>query len=405
MKLAIIGAGAAGVFCAANLKSLEGVSIFESQSLPLRKLMLTGGGRCNFTNLNIDSAEPKNFYPRGAGSLRKPLRAFTAAKAVEFFEGAGVKTKVEDFGRVFPASGKAASIANALLKNTASAIRANSVAERLEPCGDGFQLYLRGADKPEFFDAVVVAVGGRIGRGLRASLLQMGHTLLPEIPSLYALRIDAAGSPNWQPGLAIPDAEISADFGGKKISATGAILTTHFGITGPAVLKFSSFAAPQLFEKNFKIGLKINLIYGDFYAKTGVFFQKMRQKEPKKRVKNACPFAIPLAFWQFLIAECGVNDALTYANLSKADEAKITLALAEFSCCAEGRAPNKSEFVTCGGVDCGEVDFATMQSKKAKNLFFLGECLNLDAITGGFNLHAAWTTAYVCANYLNKTFF
>ena len=134
-------------------------------------------------------------------------------------------------------------------------------------------------------------------------------------------------------------------------------------------------------------------------------FKKMRENEPKKQVKKACPFGLPLTFWQYLISKSGVPETLTYANLSKSCEAKIAQNLSNFSCRACGKAPNKSEFVTCGGVDCAEVDFATMQSKKTPNLFFLGECLNIDAITGGFNLHAAWTTAHICAQYLNKTFF
>ena len=402
MKIAIVGAGASGIFCATNLDERFDVTIFEAQSAPLKKLLLTGGGRCNFTNLNIDTLPPKDFYPRGAGNLRKPLKRFSAKSVIDFFENRGVKTKVEDEGRVFPVSDKSTTIANALLKNVRQKIVCNSPIVSIKKNGDKFELQPAN-ESPKNFDVVIFAVGGRWFETLKNQLQELEHCFLPEIPSLYALSLDCANSDDWKSGTTIPCATISADFDGKKVSVSGALLLTHFGITGPATLKFSAFSAEELYAKNYNSKININFV-SIREEKVAELFRIARQKEPKKLIKNFCPFELPLAFWQSVVEKSEVADITTYANLSKTAEAKITKLLTNFECLVIGKSPSKSEFVTCGGVDCKDVDFSSMQSRKVPNLFFLGECLNIDAITGGYNLHSAWTTAHICSEYLNKTY-
>ena len=401
MKIAIIGAGAAGVFCASNLSDNFDVKLFEAQSAPLKKLLLTGGGRCNFTNINIDKSEPKNFYPRGAGSLRKPLRRFPAQAAIDFFQTHSVDVKIEDEGRAFPKSDKAKDIANALLKNVSQKIKVNSPVAEIRKSEDKFFVKISNADE-EIFDIIILAVGGKCSDSLKSSLQQLGHHFYPEIPSLYGLC--ASQAQNWEGGITLKDVVLQADFGNKKIKTNGALLTTHFGITGPAVLKFSAFAAEELYANNFQCIASANFLPSENLETISSAFKKARQKESKKLVKNFCPFPLPVSFWQFLLKSAGIAEDIIYANLSKELEAKIVNSAVSFRLDIIGKSTSKGEFVSCGGVDCKDVDFSTMQSKKAENIFFLGECLNIDAITGGFNLHAAWTTAFVCAEYINKTF-
>ncbi len=394
----IIGAGASGVFCAANLPKDFDVTIFEAQSAPLKKLLLTGGGRCNFTNTNIDTKEPKNFYPRGANNLRKVLKRFSAKDAIDFFEQHGVKTKIEDEGRAFPKSDKSQDIADALLKNTRDKIRLNCPISEIEKSGNKFILKIANGETMAF-DAVIFAIGGHWQNSLKTSVEKLGHNFLPEIPSLFALKIGNRDT-FCESGITLKNVALQSNFDGKKIKTDGALLTTHFGITGPAVLKFSSFAAEELAKNNFRCTLFANFLPEENRETIAQTLKSARQKEPKKMVKNFCPFLLPISFWQFLLKSAGLADNITYANLSKDSENKIINVATEYKLDVNGKSPSKSEFVTCGGIDCKDVDFSTMQSRKVENLFFLGECLNIDAITGGYNLHAAWATAHTCACHI-----
>ena len=398
MKIAIVGAGASGIFCAANLPKSCDVKIFEAQNAPLKKLLITGGGRCNFTNTNIDKLEPKNFYPRGAGNLRKLLRRFSSKASIEFFESLGVPTKVEDEGRVFPKSDKSQDIADVLLKNVNAPILLNCPIESVKSIGEKFAVKPV-ADEEEIFDAVIFAVGGKWSTALKKSVEELGHKFEPEIPSLYGLCATNATDANWLSGITFKDVLLQADFNGKKIKVSGGLLTTHFGITGPAVLKFSSFAAKELFENNFTCKLFANFLPKENLETISSTFKRVRTSEAKKQIKNFCPFNLTSAFWEFVLKKSGVSESTTFANLSKADEAKIVKNLLEFQFEINGKSSSKGEFVSCGGVDCADVDFTTMQSKKIPNLFFLGECLNIDAITGGYNLHAAFATAKAVADF------
>ncbi len=400
LKIAVVGAGASGIFCATNLPPNFDVTVFEAQNTPLKKLLLTGGGRCNFTNVNIDKKEPKIFFPRGASNLRKILKRFPARAAIDFFEEHGVETKIEDEGRAFPKSDKSKDIAEAILRNVRQKIRLNAPIVKIAKLGNRFALQVANSQE-EFFDVVIFAIGGHWQASLKESLEKLGHSFLPEIPSLFALKL-AERDEFCESGVTLKNVELQTDFRGKKIKTSGALLTSHFGITGPAVLKFSAFAAEELAKNNFKCELFANFLPSENRETIAQTFKNSRQKEPKKMVKNFCPFALPSSFWQFLLKFARLPEGVTYANLSKNDENKIIEAISRFKLNIDGKSPSKSEFVTCGGVDCKDVDFSTMQSRKIENLFFLGECLNIDAITGGFNLHTAWATAFACANFLSK---
>ena len=399
---AIIGAGASGMFCAANLDG--GAEVFDAQPAPMKKLLLTGGGRCNFTNLNIDGGDLRLFYPRGANNLRKCFGRFSAKDAAEFFRRLGVPSKEEDAGRLFPVSDKSSDIADALLSEAlrrGCKIHTSKPVAALERCDGGFRLSFADSSVGEFKN-VVVAVGGTWGGALRRTLENMGHSFAESLPSLFALKTREADRKFFKSGVSVPDAVVSAKFGKAEISGRGALLFTHFGISGPAVLKFSSFAARELAKCGYSLPVKINFLPDLSPEDILAAFVAARRSEAKKFLKNYCPFDIPAALWLPILDISGVPWNGVYAELSRAQSAEIARNLHSFECGVLDRAAAGSEFVMCGGLECKNVDFSTMQSRRVAGLFFLGECLDIDGITGGFNLQAAWSTAKVCADFINS---
>lgn len=431
--LAIIGGGAAGMFCASLLadKNLS-VKIFEESCEPLKKVALTGGGRCNFTNIKIDSSDPRLFYPRGAARLRKAFKRFGAKNAAEYFEHLGVPTKEEDKGRMFPASGDSADIIRALLKAAKNAeFIGNATVECVEKKDDGFQISAKffGEEKKFFSDFVLICTGGAWNKNLKNSVEKIGHSFLAPVPSLFAMQFADASKPAWQKlsGVSLKDVELSisqkdledakanvlqtssnadsqtemqksAKKKNQDFSARGDFLFTHFGASGPAVLELSSRSARALANCGYKVKIVANFFPNANEETLRTALNVCRSDFAKSKIKNAHPFDFSQNVWESLILLNAKIDAeKTWANFSKADEKNLLNTILKFEFNCVGRAAHKGEFVTCGGVCTDEVDFSTMQSKFAKNLFFAGECLDIDAITGGFNLQAAWTCAKICA--------
>lgn len=411
-KLAIVGAGAAGVFCAAALKKSQNldVRIYEASGKPLQKLLLTGGGRCNFTNLNVDKNIPREFYPRGASAIRKSLLRFGARAAIEFFEKLGVKGKVESGGRVFPASDKAEDVAEAL---TAAALRNGAVFElgsrvkSISKVGDKFELAcgrFNGDDFSSSADAVMVCVGGNWNGSLRKSLEAFGHSFESAAPSLFSMKLDASETSDWRDlsGISVPCAKLSACLANGKFSAEGALLLTHFGIGGPSVLKLSSFGARAFAAENYAFELSINFA-PNLRADMDAAFAVARLDSPKKSVLNIPMFNIPKALWAYLCGVSGIEENCTMANFPLSKQKVLIGNIVNFKAKVSGKSSHKEEFVTCGGLKLDQIDFSTMQSRLVPNLYFAGECLDIDGITGGFNLQAAWTGAKVAAENIEKT--
>jgi len=402
---AIIGAGAAGMFCAANLKNAD-VSVFEASDAPLKKVLVSGGGRCNFTNENIDSQRPENFYPRGANNLKKVLGRFSAKDARKFFESIGVKSKVEDGGRVFPESDNSSDIARALIyaarQNGAKIFNRQKV-EKIERTRDGkFVLFVN--SQTSLFDAVVLCAGGRWDASLKKSLEDIGHSFEPETPSLFSLKIRQADDARWAElsGVSVDDAEISADFGVGKVSARGAVLFTHFGLGGPAVLRLSAFAAKEFAAANYNAKISLNIVPQLSEDARKAAFTSARTEFAKKKIANVPMFGLPNRLWSFALEFAEVSPDMQMCALTKDAERKISAFASAAPFESAGKSEHKAEFVTCGGIKRSEVDFSTMQSRIVPNLFFAGECLDIDGVTGGFNLHSAWATGKICADFLNK---
>lgn len=407
-SLSIIGAGAAGMFCAAALRGAKGlrISILEASGAPLKKVLLSGGGRCNFTNAAIDGGNPKDFYPRGAGHLRKPLRAFGCEAARGFFRSIGAESKTEGDGRVFPVSDDSRTVADALVAAAAECeMRLGFRADSLRPAGDGWEIGGERGGRRETLSAdfALIATGGRWQRGLRKSVEALGGKFSEPVPTLFPLDLDRAGSGGWGDlsGVSAADALVAAAAGGREFSARGALLITRPGIGGPAALRLSAFGAREFAECGYRFPLRINWIpqTGDGAFKREIL--SARASFPKRAVRNAPLFGLPRSLWEYLCRRAGVSERL-WANFSKSDEAALKAALAADEMRAAGKSAHKGEFATCGGLECGCVDFKTCSLKGRPTLFLAGECLDIDGVTGGFNLHAAWATAKICADSIKN---
>ena len=407
-SIAVIGAGAAGMFFASRIGGGLSVHIFEKNAHPMKKLLLTGGGRCNFTNMRVDSATPEYFYPRGAKNLRKPLKRFGAKSAVEFFESLGVECRMEDNFRMFPASGDSRDIANALLrasKNAGARIYCGAEVEKIELSKDSGKFlttYLKDSQKAKFeSDFVLLSTGGEWSDSLKDSLIRLGHSFEAPLPSLYSLNAEAAESETAPlSGISLKDAEIKLDDPSAKISARAQLLFTHFGFSGPAVLNFTGFGARELAARKYRFPALLNLIPEFDQNKQRESFLSARAKFSKKRVANFPLMGLPQKLWSLFALKSGIPGERTYSNLSKGEERNLCRLLSEFRVNISGKSSHKAELVVCGGIKTAEIDFSTMQSKIVPNLFFAGECIDVDAITGGFNLQAAWTMGEICAQSL-----
>lgn len=444
-RLAIIGGGAAGMFCAAMLGKARGlrIDVLERSGAPLQKVLASGGGRCNFTNLKIDFEPPKNFYPRGASKLRKPLRHFGAAQCARWFCGEGVEWREEDGGRVFPKSGKSSCVARAILRAAKSArIFTKTAAFSVSRCGEEYEVRAlsEGRETRLRADFVLAACGGIWTEELKNSIEALGHSFVPPAPSLFAMRLAEADNPRWKrlSGVSAEDAALKiaavpagaeaartrhspqrgeterdignadaepapAKCGQTPLSAQycsrGALLFTHFGASGPAVLELSSRAARLLQDSGYRAEITADFLPSQNREQTAQSLKNARKDFARSKIKNANPFPIPARLWEGLILpNAGIDPEKRWTNLSKSEEKSLAGQMRETKFECAGRAPNKGEFVTCGGLSCDEADFSKMESKICPNLFFAGECLDIDAITGGFNLQAAWTTAKICAD-------
>ena len=399
MKIAIVGAGAAGMFCAANLRGGFEIEILEAGGAALKKVAQSGGGRCNITNAQKDIGEFIKAYPRGGGRLRKPLMNFGSAQTVKWFGERGVKFIEEDEGRIFPESGASMEIVNALLaeaQKNGALLRKNFEAKSVSKTVGGKYMLTSASGDAVVADAVLFAVGGAWGKDLQSSLERLGHKFVERRPSLFGFKIKNENLRSLA-GLAIRGAALKCrEFG---FETSGDLLFTHEGITGPAALKMSTLGARVFYGTGYAAEFELQTLAPESFD---LFCKNARIQSPKKKVKNFAPPQIPQRFWDIMLEESGAGADCDWAHFSKESQKSLRKNLCEFKIEASGKAAHTREFVSAGGICLDCVDFKTMQSKSAKNIFFAGECLDIDAFTGGYNLQAAWTTAFTAAAAINK---
>lgn len=372
MKAAIIGAGASGCFCAAILHQLAPeiqVTVFEKGRTPMAKLAMTGGGRCNLTNTFCGIDNLSSVYPRGGRIMQRALREFSPEDTVKWFEDAGIRLKEEDNGRIFPCSDDAMEIVGTILRRMGSArIVANHRISSLDELKD--------------YDAIVISSGG----GTAELVRDKGLEIIPQVPSLFTFNL-ADKNIRGMSGISLKDVGVSLS--GTKFKADGDILITHWGISGPAILKLSSYAAVYLAEHDYHATLSINYRIEDI--------ERTRQENLQKLVRTTHPDNIPARYWEYLVSRSGLRDDIRWAETGSKGINRLKNTIIDDCYAITGKAPFKDEFVTCGGISTSEINPGTMESKKYPGLYFTGEVLDIDAVTGGFNLQAALTTAYLAA--------
>lgn len=401
MKIAVIGAGAAGCFCAIELKRrlpLAEVEVFEGGRKALAKVALTGGGRCNLTNSFAGISNLAAAYPRGDKLMKRVFQRFDHNDTWKWFENEGVALTLQDDGCVFPASQDAMEIVNLLLlrmRQCGVSLRAErKVSGICSKASGGFSIAF--TDFTEYSaDAVVVTTGGSPKLSGLGFLDSLGLEIVAPVPSLFSFNLTDRAVRSLM-GTVVD--EVSASLPGTSFKASGALLITDWGVSGPAILKLSSYGARYLAEKDWHASISVNWLgsYNESLARN--FLSAAASSNPQKLVSNCHPDALPSRLWSFLVSKSGVRENARWAEVGVKGMNRLVNTLTNDIYEVQGRGRFKEEFVTCGGVALSNVNLNTLESKTHPGLYFAGEVLDVDAITGGFNLQAAWSTGHLAAD-------
>ncbi len=387
MKIAIIGAGAAGCFCAIELKRRLPdaiVDIYEAGNKPLAKVAITGGGRCNLTNSFESIDNLKDAYPRGDKLMRRVFSTFDNRDTWEWFENEGVKLVLQDDNCVFPASQDAMQIVNLFLtrmRQLGVNILTRHKIESVKALMDEY-------------DSVVVTTGGCSRQDGLKMFEGLDLELVPPVPSLFTFNLPTSPVRDLM-GTVVEDAQVS--LAGTKYKASGPLLITHWGMSGPTILKLSSYAARHLAEVRYDSTLLVNWCGGDDLDSVRSELQKNAVKNPLKLVVNSHPEYIPSRLWTFLVTKSKIREDARWAEIGPKGLNRLAETLSNDSYHIKGQSRFKEEFVTCGGVSLANINNKTLECVKHPGLYFAGEVLDVDGITGGFNLQAAWSTGFLAA--------
>ena len=396
-KVIIIGGGASGFFTAANIDTkLYDVTILEQNSDVLQKVKISGGGRCNVSHAYFDPRELVQFYPRGNKELLSVFTKFQPGDTMNWYEEHGVALKIEDDNRIFPESNSSQSIIDCLVneckKKNVKILTKQTVTEIL-PQENGYKIHT--TDQNYFVDYVVFSTGS--SPKAFKMLEKLGHQIVAPVPSLFTFNIkneilkDLMGTSFQYVDIEIPKL---------NLEESGSLLITHWGLSGPAVLKLSAWGARELAALKYQFEIIVNFI-GTASEDALEIFKNFKENEPKKSIGQAKIFDITNRFWQRILFVSGIDTAKQLANINNKEMQKI---IENLCCCrmnVTGKSTFKEEFVTAGGVDLKEIDFKTMKSKKLPNFYISGEVLNIDAVTGGFNFQACWSEGWLIAQDLN----
>ncbi len=401
-KIAIIGGGAAGFFAAiacARANPATEVSIYERGSEFLTKVRISGGGRCNVTNACSEPRAMTERYPRGERALISPFHRFSASDTVAWFEERGVRLKTEEDGRIFPVTDSSETIIDCLLNEAKAAgvrLFSRKGIETVTRSASGFELhFVAGESTP--CDRLLLATGGTRSMSGERIARDLGHTLLPAVPSLFSFHV-ATPWLRSLPGVSVQNVEASVPE--TRLRERGALLITHNGVSGPAILRLSAWGARILHGMDYEFVLRINWIPSLNEEEIRAQLQSFRNSNPNRHVLNSPVASLPARLWEQLVLEAGIDRETRWTTLSRVTATALAHLLARTELEVKGKSLNKEEFVTCGGIDLREVNFKTMESRITPGLYFAGELLDVDGITGGFNFQAAWTTGWIAGNAL-----
>jgi len=403
-----IGGGAAGLFAAitcADQSSNASILVLEQSYQVMSKIKISGGGRCNLTNACFDPKELVKNYPRGNKELLSAFHHFQPSDTMTWFEEHNVALKTEEDGRVFPASNTSQTIFDAIItatRNSRIEIRYNANITKVSKTNNGFSVTLAASEEVNATTIMLATGGSRDGHRLAMNL---GHTIVKPVPSLFTFNVpnssirDLAGISVQSARVTLPDL---------RLDQSGPLLITHWGFSGPAVIKLSAWAARKLSDLKYQTTCHIDWIPQLHEERVRIAINDQRQNISKRAIIHYPLFpSIPKQLWKALVSLSGINDTTRWQNLSKSNSGQLLQRIKHDRYTIDGKTTYKQEFVTCGGITLSEVDFKRMESRLVPGLFFGGEILNIDGITGGFNFQAAWTSGWLAgtaiANSINKT--
>jgi len=398
-KVIIIGGGAAGFFTAINAKEMNpelDITILEKGKEVLQKVKISGGGRCNVTHACFEPKELVQFYPRGEKELLGPFHQFMTGDTFEWFENNGIPLKIEKDNRVFPESNSSQTIVDCFLNKTKRlgiSVLKNHGVTTIQKQANSWLVITK--EKQFVCDAVVMAAGSskkvwELSKTLR-------HSIISPVPSLFTFNIKDARIKDLL-GISVPNASVQLE--DTNLEASGPLLITHWGMSGPAILKLSAFGARVLSEKNYEYQVQVNWLSRPTHKIVNVLLN-LKKKHSKKQVIVRSPFEeIPKRLWERFVLATTIKTSFNWADVSHEQIDVLANQLTKSIFTAKGKSTFKEEFVTAGGVDLKEINFKNFESKLQNNLFFVGEVLNIDAVTGGFNFQNAWTGGWLCAKAL-----
>ncbi|HTD65404.1 MAG TPA: NAD(P)/FAD-dependent oxidoreductase [Candidatus Limnocylindria bacterium] len=401
-RIIIVGGGAAGFFAAiacAEAAPKSEVVIFEKSVQFLSKVRISGGGRCNVTHACFEPRELTKRYPRGERALIAPFHRFQTSDTVAWFESRGVKLKTESDGRMFPTTDSSQTIIECLTRAAREAgvqLRNNCGVESVIKVGEQFHLTLSNGESL-VCDQLLLATGGCRTAALGQLAISLGHTLEAPVPSLFTFHVEA----EWLralAGVSVESAEVSVP--GAGLRERGPLLVTHWGLSGPSILRLSAWGARALHERNYQFTLHVNWLPHLNAETLGSQLDSRRKAQPAKLIINAPVAPLSARLWEALVLASGIPRDTRWSALSRTAQHELTQQLLRSEFHVTGKSLNKDEFVTCGGVRLNEVDFKTMESRRCAGLYFAGEVLDIDGITGGFNFQSAWTTGWIAGGAL-----
>lgn len=414
-RVIVVGGGAAGFFaaitCAETLATAGSVTLYEATAHPLAKVRVSGGGRCNVTHACFDPRELVKNYPRGGRELLGAFHRFQPRDTVEWFAARGIELKTEEDGRMFPVTDDSATIVGCFTRAAENAgvkivtslgVRKIEAVGRREGAGGaspGFWLTLTDGTNARCERLLLATGGNRSSAGL-AIAQAFGHAIEPPVPSLFTFHVDDKRLEGLS-GVSVPRA--CASVPGKKLRTEGPLLITHWGLSGPAVLKLSAWGARDLAAMNYEFPLMINFVGAHTPTSLAAELTRVRKENLRKQIATWSPLEMPQRLWERLVTAAGIAPTTPWAQVGNVALTHLAtqLAAAEFK--VVGKSLFKEEFVTCGGVRLSEVDFKTMESRLCPGLHFAGEILDIDGVTGGFNFQSAWTTGWLAGQAMAAT--
>ncbi len=403
-KLVVIGGGAAGFFCAVNAARLNPglkVVIIEKTNKILSKVKVSGGGRCNITHACFDITEMSKNYPRGSNFVKKAFHQFFTTDTIQWFEDRGVKLKTEEDGRIFPVTDSSQTIIDCLLKEVnkySVEIMMNAEVKSVVYKDNCFELRLSGFASQSHrlltTDYLCIACGGYPKSSMFEWIKELGHSVEIPVPSLFTFNIP--GHPITKlMGITVENVRVKIV--SSKLEQTGPLLITHWGLSGPAILKLSAWGAKELSTMNYEFKILINWLPVFNEQQLAEKFQSLRFELASQKIVNKNPFGLPQRLWEYLLDRSGVNNEKRWADIPAREQNKFIRNLCACEFDVKGKTTFKEEFVTAGGLKLNEIDHNSLMSKKVPNLFFAGEIMDVDGVTGGFNFQHAWTSGYIAA--------